>query len=136
MEDTIFGKIIRREVPAEILFEDEDTLAFLDIAPVAPGHTLVIPKKPFRNMLDIDEESLTHVMRTVRTVAKAVKEATNASGVNVSCNNEPAAGQVVFHFHVHIIPRHENDGLTPWPHKEYGEGEAAAMAEKVRTALA
>lgn len=136
MEDSVFTKIIKREISSEIVYEDEDTIAFLDIAPANPGHTLVVPKKPARNVFDIDEENWTDLYRTVRRVAPAVRDAAGAAGVNIIMNNEAAAGQEVFHAHVHIIPRFAKDGLTPWPKKEYGEGEKAAVAEKIRAALA
>lgn len=136
MEDTIFMKIIRREIPANIVYEDADTLAFLDINPTNPGHTLVIPKKPFHNILDIDDETLAAVGRTTRKVAKAVKEAVGADGLNINTNNEPAAGQIIFHYHVHIIPRFRNDGFRLWPGKEYPDTSAAEeVAEKIRQAL-
>jgi len=136
MEDTIFMKIIRREIPAEIVYEDNDTLAFLDIRPTNPGHTLVVPKKPFRNIFDINDEILAAVMRTVQKVAKAVKEAVSAEGINIAMNNEAAAGQVVFHFHVHIIPRFGNDTFRLWPGKEYPSAAAAAsIASKIRAKL-
>src|SRR3989344_8724642 len=108
-------KIIRREIPADIVYEDADTMSFLDIRPNNPGHTLVVPKKPFRNIFDIDDETLAAVWRTARKVAKAVKDATDADGLNINTNNEATAGQVVFHYHVHVIPRFENDGLPLWP---------------------
>lgn len=135
MERTIFEKIIAREIPANIIYEDEDTLAFLDIAPNNPGHTLVIPKVHARNLLDISEESWLAVMRTVRKLAPIIKEAVDADGINLAMNNESAAGQVVFHAHVHIIPRHEGDGFTHFPQGKYEEGEADAIAAKLRAAL-
>lgn len=135
MKDTIFAKIIRREIPAEIVYEDEDTLAFLDIAPNNPGHTLVIPKAYARNVLDIGEEDWLAVMRTARTLARAVKDAVGADGVNLMMNNEAAAGQEVFHAHLHIIPRFTTDQYERWPKKEYGEGEKAAVAQMIRAKL-
>jgi histidine triad (HIT) family protein len=131
-EDTIFAKIIRREIPAEIVYEDEDTLAFLDINPVNPGHVLVIPKVITRNVLDIDEASWLAVMRTVRKISRIVKEAMSADGINIDINNEEAAGQIVFHTHVHIVPRFKGDMHIARPHKTYAPGEAAAVAEKIR----
>ncbi len=133
--DTIFAKIIRKEIPADIVYEDENTLAFLDINPVNPGHVLVIPKKWARNVLDIDEESWLSLMKTVRTLAKAVKEATHADGINIDINNEEAAGQVVFHTHVHIVPRFKGDAHVVRPHKAYAPGQAAEVAEKIRSQL-
>ena len=135
MEDTIFAKIIRHEIPADIVYEDDDTMAFLDINPVLPGHTLVIPKKASRNIFDINADSLTALIRTVQKIAGAVKEATNADGMNITMNNEPAGGQVIFHTHMHIIPRYLEDGLAPWPARKYGPGENTVLVEKIRTVL-
>lgn len=135
MEDTIFMKIIRREVPAEIVYEDADTIAFLDVKPVTPGHTLVIPKRFARNIFDVDDATLAAVMRTVRKIAPAVRDAVGAHGVHINSNHESAAGQIVFHLHFHIIPRHTRDEFTTWPQKEYPESDAATIAEKIRHLL-
>lgn len=135
MEDTIFMKIVRKEVPADIVYEDEKTLAFLDIRPVAQGHTLVIPKEPFRNIFDIDKENLAAVMETVRKIAPSVRDAVDAKGVHINSNHEPEAGQEVLHLHFHIIPRHERGDYSFWPHQEYAKGEAAGIAEKIRSSL-
>lgn len=135
MEETIFSKIIRHELPADIVYEDESVIAFLDINPINPGGTLVVPKKWSRNILDIDSESWGKVMEVVRRVAPAVNEAMNASGVNIVMNNEPVANQIIFHSHVHIIPRHENDGGIDSPGIPYPEGEQARVAEKIRATL-
>lgn len=135
MEDTIFMKIIRKEVPADIVYEDEQTLAFLDISPNAPGHTLVIPKKPSRNVFDIDQEALAAVMETVRKIAPAVRDAVGAKGVHINSNHAPEAGQVVFHFHMHIIPRHDRSEFEFWPHGKYAEGEAERVAQEIRAKL-
>jgi histidine triad (HIT) family protein len=134
-EEGVFMKIVRRELPADIVYEDDMTLAFLSTGPNSPGHTLVIPKKPFRNIFDIDLEYLTAVMETVRTIAPAVRDAVGAKGVHINSNHEPEAGQVVFHFHMHIVPRHERSEFEFWPHKEYAEDEAAEVAEKIRTEI-
>ncbi len=137
MEDTVFMKIIRREIPADIVYEDEHTLAFLDMKPINPGHTLVIPKKFARNIFDVDDETLAAVTRTVRKIALALQEILGAEGVNISMNNESAAGQLVFHFHVHVIPRFANDGYEHWCGKAYPSDTAAKeVAEKIRQALA
>lgn len=136
MQDTVFMKIIRREIPAEILYEDDETLAFLDIAPVSPGHTLVISKNPAQNIFDADDATLAAVMRTVRKIAPAVRDAVNADALNIHSNHGEAAGQIVFHMHFHLIPRFEGDSFFMWPHKEYKEGEAKEVAEKIRAKLA
>lgn len=132
----IFMKIVRRELPAEILYEDDDTLAFLSTGPVSPGHTLVIPKKPFRNVFDIDPKAFAAVMETVRAIAPAVRDAVGAKGVHINSNHEYEAGQEVFHLHMHIIPRHGRDEFAFWPHAEYAEGEAGKIAQKIRDELA
>lgn len=135
MEETIFSKIIKREIPADIVYEDDAVLAFLDINPINPGATLVVPKKWSRNVLDIDPLTWSKVMEVVRLLAPAVKSAMDAEGVNIVMNNEPVANQLIFHSHVHIIPRHENDGGIDSPGTPYPEGEQAKVAEKIRRAL-
>lgn len=135
MEDTVFGKIIRRELPAEIVYEDEDTLAFLNIEPVAPGHTLVIPKKPVRNIFDVDEETLAAVMRTVRKISPAVRDGVGAKGVHINSNHEPEAGQTVFHLHIHIVPRVEKGSYEIWPKTLYAGNEAKDIAARIREEL-
>lgn len=135
MEDTIFMKIIRREIPANIVYEDNGTIAFLDAKPAVPGHTLVVPKKPFRNIFDIDDETLAAVMHTVRKITPAVRDSVGAHGVHINSNHEAAAGQIVFHLHFHIIPRHDRSEFTFWPQQDYPLGDAAVIAEKIRQAL-
>ena len=135
MEDTIFMKIIRREVPAEIVYEDDETLAFLDVKPVVPGHTLVIPKKPVKNIFDADDATIAAVMRTVRKIAPAVRDAVGAHGVHINSNHEAAAGQIVFHLHFHIIPRRSRGEFHFWPQKDYASGDAGLIAQKIRQAL-
>jgi histidine triad (HIT) family protein len=109
----IFAKILRGELPAQKVYEDEHTLGFLDIMPRAPGHTLIIPKRPARNLLDIEPESLAHVIKTAKKIAIAGKKAFNADGITMQQFNETAGGQVVFHLHVHIIPRHTGVQMKP-----------------------
>jgi histidine triad (HIT) family protein len=130
--ETIFSKIIRKEIPAEIVYEDADVLAFLDILPNNPGHTLVIPKAPTRNLLTMDTANWVKVMEVVRILAPKIKEAVGAEGINLMMNNEPAAGQIVFHAHVHIIPRFSDDGYKHWEGAPYPEGELARVGEKIR----
>ena len=111
--NNIFAKILRGELPAQKVYEDEHTLAFLDIMPRAPGHTLIIPKKPARNLLDVDPDSLSHVIATAKKIAIAGKKAFKADGITMQQFNETAGGQVVFHLHVHIIPRHKGVAMKP-----------------------
>lgn len=135
MKDTIFMKIIRREVPADIVYEDADTLAFLDIHPNTPGHTLVIPKRPIENIFDADDEMLAAVMRTVRKVAPAVRDAVGAHGVHINSNHGAAAGQIVPHLHFHIIPRHSRDEFSFWPENTYASAETSHIADQIRAKL-
>lgn len=135
MEDNIFMKIVRRELPADIVYEDEDTLAFLDINPTAPGHTLVVPKKPAVNIFDVDAETLAKTVATVRKISPAVRDAVGAHGVHINSNHEAAAGQIVFHLHFHIIPRHDRSEFEFWPHKEAEPEEQKKIAEKIRERL-
>jgi len=109
----IFAKILRGEIPCHKIYEDEKTFAFLDIMPRSPGHTLVIPKAPARNILDIDPEDLAHVARTAKKMAIAAKQAFNADGITLQQFSEQAGGQAVFHLHVHIMPRTAGVALLP-----------------------
>jgi histidine triad (HIT) family protein len=133
-EDNVFAKILRGEMPCHKVYEDEATLAFMDIMPRAEGHTLVIPKAPARNILDADPASLADVIRTVQKVARAVNAAFDADGVTIQQFNEAAGGQVVFHLHVHVIPRFEGAGLKP-PGAMGDPAALARNAEKIRAAL-
>lgn len=111
--NNIFAKILRGELPCHKVYEDEHTFAFLDIMPRAEGHTLVIPKAPARNILDVDPAMLARVMATAQKIARAAMKAFDAEGITVQQFNEPAGGQVVFHLHVHVIPRREGVSLKP-----------------------
>ncbi len=111
--NNIFAKILRGELPAHKVYEDDRAFAFLDIMPRAPGHALVIPKAPARNILDIAPDDLAHVMAVAQKIAKAGMRAFAADGVTIQQFNEPAGGQVVFHLHVHVIPRKEGVPLKP-----------------------
>ena len=135
MENCIFRKIIRKEIPSYAVYEDDDSVAFLDIHPNNPGHTLVIPKKHSENLYDMDDHSLAAVMRTAQKVARAIKAAVKADGVNLAMNNELAAGQAVFHPHIHVIPRFKEDGYRHWPQKAYKEGEAEQVAASIRSRI-
>jgi histidine triad (HIT) family protein len=108
-----FAKILRGEFSCHKIYEDEHVLAFLDIMPRAPGHTLVIPKAAARNILDIKEEDYLHVARATRRIARAAMIAFKADGITVQQFNEAAGGQVVFHLHVHVMPRHDGIALLP-----------------------
>ena len=134
--NNIFAKILRGELPSYKVYEDDKAFAFLDIMPRAPGHTLVLPKRPARNILDITPDDLGHVARTTQRIAKATMAAFGAPGVTIQQFNEAAGGQVVFHLHVHVIPRHEGVALkAPASFKEAPEV-LAQHAEKLKAVLA
>ena len=111
--NNIFAKILRGELPAHKVYEDDKTFAFLDIMPRAPGHTLVIPKAGVRTLLDIAPDDLADLIKAVQKIARAAVKAFAADGLTVQQFNEPAGGQVVFHLHVHVIPRKTGVALKP-----------------------
>ncbi|MFC6687826.1 HIT family protein [Jhaorihella thermophila] len=132
--DNIFARILRGEIPSTRIYEDDDTLAFMDIMPRADGHCLVIPKTPCRNILDASPEQLAAVINTVQKMARAVMKAFDAGGVTIQQFNEAAGGQEVFHLHFHVLPRHE--GVKLRPPGQMGDMEAIARhAERIRAAL-
>ncbi|MDO8529774.1 MAG: HIT family protein [bacterium] len=130
--DCIFCKIISGEIPSHKVYENEHTLAFLDIAPVNPGHTLVVSKKHFANLEEADEETLCQAIKTVKKIGKALKDGLQIEGYNVGVNNDPVSGQIIPHLHFHVIPRIKNDGLKLWPQRKYADGEAEKVLEKIR----
>ncbi len=134
--NNIFAKILRGEMPAFKVYEDEKTYAFLDIMPRAPGHTLVIPKAPARNLLDCPPEFLAHVVQTAQKIGKAQLAAFGASGITVQQFNEKSGGQVVFHLHFHVIPRHDGEALKAPASAREKDEVLAANAEKLRNAIA
>src|SRR2546421_12425710 len=111
--NNVFAKIVRGELPSQKVYEDADTLAFMDIMPRCDGHMLVIPKTPARNVLDASPGQLAACMKTVQKVAAAAMKAFGAAGITVQQFNEPAGGQVVFHLHMHVMPRHDGVALLP-----------------------
>ena len=135
-DQNVFAKIMRGEMPCEKLYEDDHTFVIMDIMPRGDGHCLVLPKAPARNILDIEPDSLAAVARTTQVMAKAVKKAFEADGVTIQQFNESAGGQVVFHLHVHVIPRFEGLRMGP-PAAEMAPADVLkANAEKIRAALA
>lgn len=132
----IFAKILRGEIPGQRVFEDEQTIVIMDIMPRGPGHVLVIPRAACRNVLDAPVEALAAVARTTQVMARAVMKAFGADGVTIQQFNESAGGQVVFHLHVHIIPRFEGVAMRPHTGDMEKPEVLAANAEKIRTALA
>jgi histidine triad (HIT) family protein len=112
-QNNIFAKILRGEIPCHKVYEDDKALAFLDIMPRAPGHTLVIPKAPARNILDVAPDDLAHVMKLAQKIAQVSVRVFGADGVTLQQFSESAGGQVVFHLHVHVIPRKDGVALKP-----------------------
>lgn len=132
--ENIFAKILRGEIPSTRVYEDDDTLAFMDIMPRADGHLLVIPRTPCRNLLDATPEQLSAVMTTVQKMAQAVKQAFEADGVTIQQFNEAAGGQEVFHLHFHVLPRYEGVSLRP-PGNMGDFDLIAAHADKIKAVL-
>lgn len=135
-DQNVFAKILRGELPSQKVYEDDNTLVIMDIMPRGDGHVLVIPKTPSRNILDIAEDDLFAVMATVKKMAKAVIAAFDADGTTIQQFSEPAGGQVVFHTHVHVIPRFEGVKLRPHTGDMADADVLAAHAEKIRAVLA
>ena len=133
--NNIFARILRGELPAYTVYEDADTFAFMDIMPRGVGHCLIVPRKPARNILDVDRESLAAAIATVQKISGAVMKAFGAPGVTVQQFNEEAGGQVVFHLHFHVIPRFDGVALKPPGTMEKPEI-LAAHAGKIKAALA
>jgi histidine triad (HIT) family protein len=132
-EDCIFCKIIAGELPAEVVAEDDHTVSFMDINPWTRGHALVIPRSHSRNLLEIGEDDLAHVAAAAKHLAARMRERLGCDGINLLNSSEPAAWQTVFHFHVHVIPRYEDDPLRlPGAPQQPGEDELRAVAEKLR----
>jgi histidine triad (HIT) family protein len=133
--NNVFAKILRGELPCYKIYEDDKALAFLDIMPRAPGHTLVLPKSPARNILDVDPDDLAHVAKVAQNVAKAAVKAFGADGVTIQQFNEPAGGQVVFHLHVHVIPRRDGVAMKPPASQKEKPEVLAEHAERLAAAL-
>jgi histidine triad (HIT) family protein len=134
--DCIFCKMVRGQIPVTKIYEDESVLAFLDIAPLSDGHTLVIPKQHFAQAHDCPGEILGKVASGLGKVAKAVVTGMNVDGYNILCNNGRAASQLVEHLHFHIVPRKSGDGVfSRWPSYKYPEGRIEEVAAKIRKNL-
>lgn len=134
-DNNIFAKILRDEIPSFKIYEDDDTLAFMDVMPQSNGHTLVIPKAPSRNLLDADPAVLSKTIPVVQKIAVAAKKAFAADGIQIVQFNEPASGQTVYHLHFHIIPRFEGVALKPHTGKMEDMEVLKANAEKLKAAL-
>lgn len=134
--DNIFAKILRGEIPAHRVYEDDEVVAFMDVMPQGQGHTLVVPRAASRNLLDADPATLGPLFVVVQKMTRAVKKAFGADGATVMQFNEPASGQSVYHLHVHVLPRFEGVPLKPHNAEMEKPEVLAANAEKIRAALA
>jgi histidine triad (HIT) family protein len=133
--DNIFAKILRGEIPAVRVYEDDRTLAFMDVMPQADGHTLVLPKAPAENIFDLDPEMAAAVIRSGQKVARAVKQAFNADGITLMQFNGPVAGQTVFHFHLHVLPRYADQPVRSHGRKMADSVVLEEHARRIRAAL-
>ena len=133
--NNIFAKILRGELPCYKVYENDKVLAFLDIMPRSPGHTLVLPKAPARNILDIGPDDLAHVMAAAQKVAKAAVKAFSADGITIQQFNEGAGGQVVFHLHLHVIPRKAGVAMKPPASEKEKPDLLAEHAKKLAAAI-
>jgi histidine triad (HIT) family protein len=131
----IFAKILRGEIPCVKVYEDAETLAFMDVMPQAPGHTLVVPKEAAQNILDLSSEGLAAMMATTQKVTKAVKKGLAPDGIVLTQFNGAAVGQTVFHVHFHIIPRHDGELLAPHGRSMVDAVILESIAAKIRSAL-
>ena len=131
----IFGKILRGEIPAHRVYEDDTALVMMDIFPQSRGHTLIVPKAPSRNLLDADPAALAAVIPLVQKVANAVKQATGADGIRLAQFNEAPAGQTVFHLHFHVIPVYEGVALGAHGGGKADDADLAALARDIAAAL-
>ena len=133
---TIFTKIINREIPADIVYEDDTVIAFLDISPIRKGHTLVVPKKVSENIFDTEPEIFAHMGVVAQMIAKSLMKTVGAKGVNIHMNNGHEAGQDVPHAHMHVIPRFERAEAFNTPnHETYEDTEATALARTIAANL-
>ena len=134
-QNNIFAKILRGELPCHKVYEDEKTFAFLDIMPRAPGHTLVLPKAPARNLLDVPPDDLAAVIKVAQKIAQVSVQVFGADGVTIQQFNESAGGQVVFHLHVHVIPRKEGIAMKPPATMKEASDVLAEQAKRLAAAL-
>lgn len=134
--DCIFCKLANGEIPTNTLYEDEDFRVILDVSPVTRGHALIIPKNHFRNIYDIDEDTLAKAIRLAKKMVKLMTEVLGCDGFNIVQNNEEMAGQTVFHFHMHLIPRYKNDAAVKFGKSlKLEDEELKDIAGKIREAM-
>ncbi len=132
MSECIFCKIIKSEIPCHKVYESDSVLAFLDIHPVSFGHTLVIPKSHYQDLLNTPPEVLTDLITVTQEIAPAILEATHTLAFNIGINTGKLAGQVIFHTHVHVIPRSGDDGLTMWGENSKAAEDLTGLAKQIK----
>lgn len=135
MTDCIFCQIIKGEIPADKIYEDEKAVAFLDLRPSSRGHSLIVHKIHSQDFLGSSEDLLCELMPRIQKTARAILRTTGATGFNLTTNNGAAAGQVIFHLHFHIIPRYEHDGLKLFPQQDSEKISRQSLAEAIRKNL-
>lgn len=132
----IFCKLATGEFSSATVYEDDLFRAILDISPASKGHTLLLPKKHAANLFELEEPEVSKAFSVAKKLSVAIQKTLQCDGINILQNNGTAAGQSVFHFHIHLIPRYENDGVTiPWEALSYSNGEAVELANKIRQNL-
>lgn len=132
MDNCIFCKIINREVPVEIIYENDDIIAILDIMPVNKGHILILPKQHFANIMETPDQTACKVISVAKKMGQSLIASLKCDGFNITNNTNEAAGQSVMHVHFHVIPRYYNDGHFPWKHESYKNDEASEIAKKIK----
>lgn len=135
MTDCLFCKIVAKDIPSQPVFDNEHVYAFMDIRPTNEGHVLIVPKKHSTDIFDTSAETLGQMMSVAKTLSAAVSKAVNADGINILMNNKGAAGQIIFHAHIHVVPRFSYDGFKHWKGKEMTSEQLEATATKIREVL-
>ena len=136
MSECIFCKIVEKSLDAQIIYEDDKIMAFLDINPATEGHSLVIPKKHYENLFDVDTQLASYLFEKTIIIARSVKEAMQCDGINLVQSSGKAAMQTIFHFHIHIIPRYKSDKIIkPWTPLHYTQEELNSVAERIKQFL-
>jgi len=131
MDNCLFCRIVNKEIPADIVFENDSVMAFLDIHPTNKGHTLIVSKEHFENLAETEDSVASELMIVARRIAPEIVKAVGAEGFNLITNNGSAAGQVVMHTHLHVIPRFSDDGFKHWASKEVSKEEMAEIKNKI-----
>ena len=135
-DNCIFCKLANGDIPTNTVYEDSDFRAIMDASPAKKGHVIILPKQHASDVFSLDPDTVGKAFKVARKIAAAVKQVTGCDGVNILQNNGEAAGQTVFHFHVHVIPRFKNDTVNiGWDHEEYAPGEAEKLAKELANAV-